>query len=132
MPSLDPTPHAPESSTAATSAHDGLKVKRVVVTRKITEREPAAGDEFSPGSAPIYAFIELENSASEARSIRVVFQNQDTRASVGHVKLTIPAGQARYRTWGNTRLIQDPGHWVAVVSTNDGTELGRAAFDVKG
>jgi hypothetical protein len=120
------------SATSATSAHDGLTVKRVVITRKITEREPALADEFSLGGAPIYAFIELENSAREARSIRVVFQNQDTRASVGHVKLTVPAGQSRYRTWGNTRLIQDPGHWVAVVSTNDGTELGRAAFDVKG
>ena len=113
-------------------AHDGLKINRVVVTRTIVQREPSTGDEFSLGSAPIYAFVELENSATEPRSIRVVFQNQDTQASVGHVKLTVPPGQLRYRTWGNTRLIQDPGHWVAVISTSDGTELGRAAFEVKG
>jgi hypothetical protein len=62
----------------------------------------------------------------------VMFQNQDTKATVGHVKLTVPGTSERFRTWGNTRLIRDPGHWVAVVSTADGVELGRAPFEVKG
>lgn len=127
------TPSAPSAPTASNApVHDGLKVKRLVVTSKISDREPSVGHAFKLGSAPVYAFVELENAADEARSIRLVFQNQDTQASVGHVKLTIPAGQARFRTWGNTRLIQDPGRWVAVVSTSDGIELGRAAFEVKG
>jgi hypothetical protein len=80
----------------------------------------------------VYAFVELENTGSAPRAIRVMFQNEDTKATVGHVKLTVPGSQPRYRTWGNTRLIRDPGHWVAVVSTVDGVELGRAAFDMKG
>jgi len=109
-----------------------LKLKRVVVTHKIENREPTAGDDFTLGSTPVYAFVELENSGSAPRDIRVMFQNEDTKATVGHVKLTVPASQARYRTWGNTRLIRDPGHWVAVVSTSDGVELGRAPFEVKG
>ena len=62
----------------------------------------------------------------------MLFQNEETRATVGHVKLTVPGSQPHYRTWGNTRMIRDPGHWVAVVSTADGVELGRAPFDVKG
>jgi Protein of unknown function (DUF2914) len=130
-----PSAAAPATTSAATklSASDGaLKLKRVVVTHKIENREPTAGDDFTLGGAPVYAFVELENSGSAPRDIRVMFQNEDTKASVGHVKLTVPASQARYRTWGNTRLIRDPGHWIAVVSTTDGVELGRAPFEVKG
>jgi Protein of unknown function (DUF2914) len=112
----------------------GLKLKRFVVTRKIENREPiaSAGADFKLGGVPVYAFAELENAGLASRSIRVLFQNEDTKATVGHVKLTVPGAQAHYRTWGNTRLIRDPGHWVAVVSTADGVELGRAPFDVKG
>jgi len=114
------------------AASDGLKLKRFVVARKIENREPIAGDEFKLGSAPVYAFVEFENSARDARSVRVMFQNQDTKVTVGHVKLTVPGAAERFRTWGNTRMIRDPGRWEAVVSTVDGVELGRAQFEVKG
>jgi hypothetical protein len=113
------------------AANDGLKLKRFVVTHKIENREPVKGDRFTLGSAPVYAFVEFENSAHDPRSVRVMFQNQDTKATVGHVKLTVPGTSERFRTWGNTRLIRDPGHWVAVVSTADGVELGRAPFEVE-
>jgi hypothetical protein len=129
------TPSGAPASAQATSdesGSDGLKLKRIVVTGKIENREPVTGDGFRLGNAPIYAFVELENSAKDARKIRVLFQNQDTQATVGHVKLTVPAAQARFRTWGNTRMIRDAGHWVAVVSTADGIELGRVPFEVKG
>jgi hypothetical protein len=110
----------------------GLKLKRVVVTHKIENHEPLPAADFSLGSEPVYAFVELDNSSGAARTINVMFENEDTKATVGHVKLTVPANQPRYRTWGNTRLIRDAGHWVAVVSTADGVELGRAPFEVKG
>jgi hypothetical protein len=125
-------PLATSDAKLAASGDGSLKLKRVVVTHKIENREPTAGDDFTLGSAPVYAFVELENSGSAPRAIRVMFENEDTKATVGHVKLTVPASQAHYRTWGNTRLIRDPGHWVAVVSTSDGVELGRAPFEVKG
>jgi len=134
-PSVVPTASAPGSADARDAAGaQGLKLKRFVVTHKIENREPAAAttDDFKLGSAPVYAFVELENSGSAARGIRVLFENAETKATVGHVKLTVPGSQAHYRTWGNTRLIRDPGHWVAVVSTTDGVELGRAPFEVKG
>jgi hypothetical protein len=136
-PSLGPTLTQPApvvANGAADEGDRGLKLKRFVVTRKIENREPVATHEgdFKPGGAPVYAFVELENTGSAARGIRVLFENTDTKATVGHVKLTVPGSQPHYRTWGNTRLIRDPGHWVAVVSTADGVELGRAPFDVKG
>lgn len=115
----------------AAASDQGLKVRRFVVTRKIEDREPVAGDDFKLGSGPVYAFVELENSSSAPRSVRLLFENEDTKATVGHVKLSVPGSQPHYRTWGNTRLIRDPGHWVAVVSTADGVELGRASFEVK-
>jgi len=132
---------APSASAAASegkseveikAASEGLKLKRFVVTHKIENREPVAGDEFSVSSAPIYAFAEFENNTRSSRSVRVLFENQDSKSTVGHVKLTVPGGSERFRTWGNTRMIRDPGHWVAVVSTSDGVELGRASFVVKG
>ena len=135
LPSAGSSPEPSASAVLGTeikAASDGLKLKRFVVTHKIQNREPVAGEDFTLGSAPVYAFVEFENSAHDARSVRVMFQNQDTKATVGHVKLTVPGTSERFRTWGNTRMIKDPGHWVAVVSTTDGVELGRAPFEVKG
>jgi hypothetical protein len=133
--SANPTASSGSSASAPNdqAAVGSLKVKRFVITHKIENREPVAStdDNFKLGSAPVYAFVELENSGSATRSIRLLFENEDTKATVGHVKLSVPGSQPHYRTWGNTRLIRDPGHWVAVVSTADGVELGRAAFDVK-
>jgi len=79
------------------AASEGLRLKRFVVTHKIEHREPVAGDEFTLGSAPVYAFVEFENSARDARSVRVMFQNEDTKATVGHVKLTVPGAAERFR-----------------------------------
>jgi len=134
-PSALPASSAAPASAAGVelkAASAGLKLKRFVVAHKIENREPVAGDDFKLGSAPVYAFVEFENSARDARSVRVLFQNLDTKATVGHVKLTVPGTSERFRTWGNTRMIRDAGHWVAVVSTVDGIELGRAPFEVKG
>jgi hypothetical protein len=130
-------PVAPSAAPAVVGAEikagsAGLKLKRFVVTHEIENREPVAGSDFTLGNAPVYAFVELENTGHDARSVRVLFQNLDTKATVGHVKLSVPGTSERFRTWGNTRMIRDAGHWVAVVSTVDGVELGRAPFEVKG
>ena len=139
-PIVAPVVPAPSASVASapsaapvvdSKTSDGLKLKRIVVAHKIENREPVAGEDFKLGSAPVYAFVEFANSARDARAINVMFQNEETKATVGHVKLTVPGGAERFRTWGNTRLIKDPGHWVAVVSTPEGVELGRAPFEVK-
>ena len=124
------TPVVPSAPSDAKSVGD-LKLKRLVVTHKIENREPTPSDDFKVGQAPVYAFVELENSATSARGIRVLFENEDTKATVGHVKLTVPAAQPHYRTWGNTRMIRGAGHWVAVVTNLEGVELGRAEFEVK-
>lgn len=126
------TPDPGKGRAEIGTANAGLRLKRFVVTRKIANREPVLGDDFTLGSGPVYAFVEFENAAPEARNVRVMFQNQDTKATVGHVKLTVPGATDRFRTWGNTRLIRDAGHWIAVVSTADGVELGRAPFEIKG
>ena len=125
-------PPAPGNGAKLGQTAEGLTLKRFVVTKKIENREPVAGTDFELGSAPVYAFVELENSGASPKKIRVLFQNEDTKASVGHARLSVPGSQSRFRTWGNTRMIREPGHWVAIVSTGDGVELGRAPFEVKG
>ncbi|HEY2410529.1 MAG TPA: DUF2914 domain-containing protein [Polyangiaceae bacterium] len=124
--------NAPAPSAASSATTGSLHVRRLVVTRKIENHEPVEDKEITLGGAPIYAFVELENEGPSARAVRILFENEHSQATVGHVKLNVPGGQLRFRTWGNTRMIAEPGRWIAIVSTSDGTELARAPFDVKG
>jgi hypothetical protein len=126
-----PAPTARPSSApgSPTAAKDALEIRRVVVTHAIENREPAIASELSIGDAPILAFVELANSGEEEQRVIVTFERGGS--SVGHVKLRVPGESRRWRTWGQTRRIQEPGEWQAVVRTEDGHELSRTAFVVK-
>ena len=125
--SLSPTPtHARFTSDASP-----LRVRRLVVTRDIENREPvASGESFSLGDpGRIGAFLEIENTSGEQVPVFVRFERPGGGTSVGHVELAVPA-QHRWRTWGFTRMIRTPGAWVAVITTATGHELARTAFEV--
>jgi hypothetical protein len=104
-----------------------LALRRLVVTRAINEREPLAGDQFSAGSDPVFAFLEINNPSEQNQSVVVTFEHEGG-AKVGNVALEIPANQRRWRTWGRTSRIHRGGEWIAVVRTPDGQELGRTRF----
>ncbi len=108
-------------------AAGALKVKRLVVTTAIEEREPLPVTEFKAGSELVYAFVELMNEGDE-QGIVITFERVGKQ--VGHVELGVPANQTRWRTWGRTRNIKQPGDWEAVVRTKDGDELARTRFQV--
>src|SRR6185436_14576663 len=86
------------SSSSASAQTGSLHVKRLVVTRKIENREPVEDHDIKLNSAPIYAFVELENEGAAARGVRILFENERSGATVGHVKLSVPGGQLRFRT----------------------------------
>jgi hypothetical protein len=122
-------PAPPEVKAVSTGA---LSVKRLVVTERIVGREPAPVETLSAGHGPIYAFAELENASPRNQKITITFEHEGSGLSVGHAELEVPAYRPRFRTWGNTRNIREPGRWQAVVRAEDGRELARTEFDVQG
>lgn len=120
----DDAPPTPETIPGA------LEVKRLTVTGEVKDREPVAQSEFTVGEGSVLAFVEMKNDADVEQKIVITFEREGSPTKVGFVELTIPGKQPRWRTWGQTRNIKAPGDWVAVVSSADGTELGRTKFQV--
>jgi Protein of unknown function (DUF2914) len=127
-----PTGSAPvESKIATLDKKSGLRIKRLVVTERIVEREPVLGETLRAARGPIYAFAEIENTSPDPQKIEITFEHESKKPSIGHAELEIPGNRERFRTWGNTRNIREAGRWQAVVRTEDGTELGRTDFEVE-
>jgi hypothetical protein len=119
----------PDGDGPAGVVEGALEVKRLTVTTEIKDREPVAANTFTLGEDLVLAFVELKNSADVDQKVVITFEREGAK-KVGFVELTIPGNQQRWRTWGQTRNIKAPGEWTAVVSTEDGTELSRASFQV--
>jgi hypothetical protein len=111
---------------AATKA---LSVKRLVVTDRIDDREPARNAEFLTGGTQVFAFVELTNHAKQEQSIEIIFEHESGR-QVGFVKLPVPKDRSRWRTWGKTSQIKQSGRWVAKVRSANGAELMSQDFIV--
>lgn len=118
---------AAEEEKAADSS--GLEIKRLVVTDEVKDREPAETGALEAGAGPVYAFVELVNKAAGEAGIVITFEHESGK-KVGYVELDVPGDQSRWRTWGRTRMIREPGRWEAVVRGTDGRELGRQSFEV--
>lgn len=129
IPSVEePSPAKPAKPAESAKAPGPIRVKRLLVTDRIEAREPVPA-KLAVSDEVIYAFAELENPAADERRIRISFEHGKKR--IGNVPLSVPASHKRFRTWGGTRLIDEPGRWEAVVRADDGTELARASFDVE-
>lgn len=108
-----------------------LRVKRLVVTTGVREREPlAVADALVSDGSAIYAFAELVNDGGDSENVRITFERKGGSEKVGDVSLPVPANAARHRTWAFTRFIRAPGVWEAVLWSEGGTELGRTSFEV--
>jgi len=117
------------ASTEPGSGATELALKRLVVTTAIEHREPVATSTFRAGDGPIIAFVELINPGDVPENISISFESDGGR-KVGDVELEIPAHSRRWRTWGRTRLIRQPGAWTAVVKDGSGEVLARQTFVV--
>ncbi len=117
------------SSGAGAERAESLGVKRLVVVRRVERREPVEGEPLRADGEPVVAFVELANDG-EPRQIVVTFQPAEGGEEVGHVRLTVPGNQARWRTWARTRNVRQNGEWRAIVRTTTGEELARTDFTV--
>jgi hypothetical protein len=110
---------------------DGISLGRLVIATGVEGREPVgAGTSFEPGQR-IHAFLEARNATDEDAELYLTFEGPDS-LSVGHVTLDVPAHAPRWRTWGYSRVVNEPGEWEAIVTTIDGQEIGRARFQIDG
>jgi hypothetical protein len=105
-----------------------VAVRRLVVTHAVSEREPIEPAELVSGT-PIVAFVELSNQDASPRTVVVTFEREG-RPAVGHVRLSVPAKSPRFRTWARTKNLGETGTWEAVITSDDGKELGRQPFEL--
>jgi hypothetical protein len=118
-----PTPELYEAS--------GLRLRRLVLGRGVEAREPVeTGVLFPAEERPLYAFVDVANETDEDRQLRVIFERPDGQ-SVGLVELTVPPNVPRWRTWALSRMVTQPGDWIAHVETEEGDVLGRLEFTVE-
>lgn len=106
-----------------------LTVKRFVVSTGVANREPLDSGETLVAGAPVYAFAEVASGDGGPAQVEVVFEHESGR-KVGHAKLDVPAAKTRWRTWGVSRNVTEPGRWVAVLLDGEKRELSRTEFVV--
>lgn len=107
-----------------------LRIKRLVVTQAVEDREPVAVSEVVDAETPVIAFVEVASGASEDQQVVVTFEHEQGY-SAGLVNLSVPGNKPRWRTWGRAYNIKQGGRWTAVVRDSRGEELGRTQFVVR-
>lgn len=108
-----------------------LKVLRGAVTRRVVDREPVplTSLRLGPSSEPFIAFFELANASERPAQVVVTFVHESGK-QVGFVPLGVPAQRERWRTWAETRRIQQAGAWRAVLTTSAGELVGQVEFTI--
>lgn len=107
-----------------------LRIKRLVVTQAVEDREPVDVDEVVDSETPVIAFVEVTSGAAEDQQVVVSFEHEGGH-SAGGLNLSVPGNKPRWRTWGRTYNIKQGGRWTAVVRDSRGEELGRTEFTVR-
>lgn len=123
------TPFASRVQNSLKQGLAALKIKRLVVTQAVEDREPVAADVVD-AETPVIAFVEVASGSTEEQQVVVTFEHE-TGDHVGLVNLSVPGNKPRWRTWGRTYNVNRDGRWTAVVRNRDGEELGRTEFTVR-
>lgn len=142
-PTPAPAPAAPPATVAGAvakpaarraaviDASSKLRVKRLVVADRVTNREPVGAKALfrAADAERIYAFVEVENASGEQAEITVAFEPPGGGAAKGNVSLAVGASP-RWRTWAFTRAARSAGVWTAVVRAPGGDVLARTPFEI--
>lgn len=123
------TPFASRVQNSLKQGLAALKIKRLVVTQAVEDREPVAADVVD-AETPVIAFVEVASGSTEDQQVVVTFEHE-TGDRVGLVNLSVPGNKPRWRTWGRTYNVNRDGRWIAVVRDSRGEELGRTEFTVR-
>ncbi len=130
-PAVAEAPETPSLDEPSLHSVEGITARRMVLTRRIEDREPAAATtNFSASSERLYAFFDLRNTTDEDATLFVTFEGPGGR-STGHVELDVPADSFRWRTWAWTQHATEPGEWVAQLHDEEGELLASQPFVVE-
>lgn len=129
---FDSEPEADETLYEPTlQSDDGITIHRLITAAEVEGREPlAASAVFGHHEEKVYAFLDLSNESSEAKTLAVFFVGPSGKVN-GGVELTVPAGVPRWRTWAYTRFVDEVGLWRVEVRSPAGVLLGALPFEVR-
>ena len=109
---------------------DGIAIRWLITASNIEGREPVgASPVFADDEERVYAFLELSNESSEARTVKVFFMSPSGKVR-GGVELELPANAPRWRTWAYTRFADELGLWRVEVRSSAGALLGSLPFEI--
>ena len=109
---------------------DSIVIHRLITAPEVEGREPlAASAVFGRHEEKIYAFLDVGNKSSEAKTVTVFFVGPSGKVS-GGVELDVPANVPRWRTWAFTRFADEVGLWRVEVRNPAGVLLGALPFEV--
>lgn len=133
-PLVDPVAQRPSVTARVTASLSkglaALKIKRLVVTQAVEDREPVAVTDVVDSETPVIAFVEVASGSNEEQQVVVTFEHE-AGEQVSPVNLSVPGNKPRWRTWGRTYNVNRDGRWTAVVRDSRGEELGRTEFTVR-
>lgn len=133
-PVADPAEQRPSVTARVTASLSkglaALKIKRLVVTQAVEDREPVAVTHVVDSETPVIAFVEVASGSDEEQQVVVTFEHE-AGEQVSPVNLSVPGNKPRWRTWGRTYNVNRDGRWTAVVRDSRGEELGRTEFTVR-
>ncbi len=127
---VEPTALVPRVQANLKKGLAALRIKRLVVTQAVEDREPVEVTDVVDAETPIIAFLEVASGAVEDQQVVVTFEHEEGHR-VGLVNLNVPGNKPRWRTWGRTYNVKQDGRWTAVVRDSRGEELGRTKFTVR-
>ncbi len=111
-------------------SNDGITIHRLITAPEVEGREPlAASAVFGHYEEKIYAFLDVSNESSEAKTVTVFFVGPSGKIS-GGVELVVPPNVPRWRTWAYTRFADEVGLWRVEVRSPAGALLGALPFEV--
>ena len=109
---------------------DGITIHRLITAPEVEGREPlAASAIFGHHEEKVYAFLDVSNESSEAKTVTVFFVGPSGKVS-GGAELDVPANVPRWRTWAYTRFADEVGLWRIEVRSAAGVLLAALPFEV--
>lgn len=128
---IDPEPELDEAVyEPILQSDDSIVIHRLITAPEVNGREPlAASAVFGRHEEKVYAFLDVGNESSEAKTVTVFFVGPSGKVS-GGVELDVPANVSRWRTWAFTRFADEVGLWRVEVRNPAGVLVGALPFEV--
>ncbi|MCB9596916.1 MAG: DUF2914 domain-containing protein [Sandaracinaceae bacterium] len=105
-----------------------VELSRVIVARRIEDREPVGLAPFDGDVDELFVFLDARNDGAPA-TLQVRWDAPDGTPGRA-IDLQVPTAR-RWRTWATTNRVRGrAGTWTVVVTDASGREIARRSFTV--